>query len=163
MKCIYIYKHLSIWQPYNISVPLDLKVTCDTRLTLNIYIRLKIKPNSVRIRSLSWQMFVLPSTGFELTPLINCNTNRLALCPGLKTTRSHPLYLSLNLVFIAGQIFYLRLFIYKILQINTGTISESDIAFAKVRGLWYLRSLLTIFELYRGGQLYWWRIPEDLE
>ena len=108
-------------------------------------------------------MFVLPSTGFELTPLINCNTNRLALCPGLKTTRSHPLYLSLNLVFIAGQIFYLRLFIYKILQINTGTISESDIAFAKVRGLWYLRSLLTIFELYRGGQLYWCRIPEDLE
>jgi hypothetical protein len=27
---------LSRWQPYNISVPLDLKVTCDTRLILNI-------------------------------------------------------------------------------------------------------------------------------
>jgi hypothetical protein len=32
----YIYKHLSKWQPYNISVPLDIKVTCDTRLILNI-------------------------------------------------------------------------------------------------------------------------------
>jgi hypothetical protein len=41
-----------------------------------IYIRLKIKPNSVRIRFLSCQIFVLPSTGFELTPLIHCSTNR---------------------------------------------------------------------------------------
>jgi hypothetical protein len=31
-----LYKHLSKWQPYNISVPMDLKVTCDTRLILNI-------------------------------------------------------------------------------------------------------------------------------
>ena len=46
-----------------------------------IYIRLKIKPNNVRIRSLSRQIFVLPSTGFELTLLIHCSTNRLALCP----------------------------------------------------------------------------------
>ena len=38
---------------YAFGVPLDLKATCDTRLILNIYIRLKIKPNSVRIRSLS--------------------------------------------------------------------------------------------------------------
>jgi hypothetical protein len=34
--------------------------------TPHIHIRLKIKPNSVRIRSLSRQIFVLPSTGFEL-------------------------------------------------------------------------------------------------
>ena len=33
-----------------------------------------IKPNSVRIRFLSCQFFVLPSTGFELTPLIHCST-----------------------------------------------------------------------------------------
>ena len=47
-----------------------------------LYIRRKIKPNSVRIRFLSCQfVFVLPSTGFELKPLIHCSTNRLALCP----------------------------------------------------------------------------------
>jgi hypothetical protein len=71
----------SKWQPYNISVPLDLKVTKDTRLILNIIIRLKIKPNSVRIRFLSCQIFVLPLTGFELTPLIHCSINHLVLCP----------------------------------------------------------------------------------
>ena len=38
---------------------------------IHIYIRLKIKPNSVIIRFLSCQMFVLPSAGFELTPLIH--------------------------------------------------------------------------------------------
>ena len=38
-----------------------------------------MKPNSVRIRFLSCQIFVLPSTGFELTPLIHCSTNRLSL------------------------------------------------------------------------------------
>jgi hypothetical protein len=37
-----------------------------------IYTRLKIKPNSVRNKFLSCQIFVLPSTGFELTPLIHC-------------------------------------------------------------------------------------------
>ena len=46
-----------------------------------MHIRLKIKPNSVRIRSLSCQLFFLPSTEFELTPLIHCSTNRLALYP----------------------------------------------------------------------------------
>jgi hypothetical protein len=40
---------------------------------------LKIKPTSVRIRFVSCQFFVLPSTGFELTPLIHCSTIRLAL------------------------------------------------------------------------------------
>ena len=33
----------------------------------SIYIRLKMKPNSVRIRFVCCQIFVLPSTGFELT------------------------------------------------------------------------------------------------
>ena len=50
-------------------------------LYMYIYIRLKIKPNSVRIRFLSCQICFLPSTGFELTPLIHYSANRLALCP----------------------------------------------------------------------------------
>jgi hypothetical protein len=45
-----------------------------TQWSIYIYnIRLKIKPNSVRIRFLSCKIFVLPSTGFELTPLIVLN------------------------------------------------------------------------------------------
>ena len=52
-------------------------------LGLMIYIYLKIKSSSVRIRSFSCQICVLRSTGFELTPLIHCSTNRLVLCLSL--------------------------------------------------------------------------------
>jgi hypothetical protein len=75
----------------------------------DIYIRLKIKPNSVRIRSLSFQIFVPPSTGFEHAPLIHCSTNRLALCPVPLTTRPHPLCILL----IVAIIFHIKLFYLK--------------------------------------------------
>ena len=41
-------------------------------------------------------MFVLPSTGFEPTPLIHCSTIRLALCQAPQTTRPH-IYIAANL------------------------------------------------------------------
>ena len=47
------------------------------------------------IRFQSCQIFVLPSTGFEPTPLIHCSTIRLALRPAPQTTRPHslPIYI----------------------------------------------------------------------
>jgi hypothetical protein len=62
--------HLLIENCVNIFFVTSLSVSLHNLLDFYIYIRLKIKPNSVRIRFLSCQICVLHSTGFELTPML---------------------------------------------------------------------------------------------
>jgi hypothetical protein len=70
----------SKWQPYNISVPLDLKFTLkDTRLILNILYVWKLNQTVLELDFRAVKFFVLPLTGFEPTPLIHRSTIRLAL------------------------------------------------------------------------------------
>ena len=63
-------------------IPLDLKFTLkDTRLILNIIYVWKLNQTVLKLDFRAVKFFVLPSTGFEPTPLIHCSTIRLALRP----------------------------------------------------------------------------------
>ena len=61
----------------------------------DVYIRLKFEPSGVGIGFWSCQAFVLPSTVFELTPLMHCGTIRLVLRP-VPSTTSTPYKRSFN-------------------------------------------------------------------
>ena len=51
---------------------------------------------------------------------------------------------------------------YYALLIKKGHYGKGVI-YSYVLGLWCLTPLSTIFQLYRGGQFYWWRKPEYQE
>jgi hypothetical protein len=75
--CSSFYYNEKHWWQFQLAKPIAV-IFLFSRILMRqhcIYICLKMKPNSVRIRFLSWQIFFLPSTGFTT----NCNKQNLVI------------------------------------------------------------------------------------
>jgi hypothetical protein len=63
-----------------------------------------------------------------------------------------------------GRSYLFYLWQMSLLVVVLFSVEESEYVCAihgsMVYGLWWLTPLSTIFQLYRGGQFYWWRKPE---
>jgi hypothetical protein len=73
----------SKWQPYNISVPLDLKVTKDTRLILNIIYVWKLNQTVLELDFRAVNIVSSIDLIWTHTIMMHCSTIRLALHPAL--------------------------------------------------------------------------------
>ena len=79
----HIILYTSPWSRFELTTSVVIGTDCIGSCKSNYpTITTTTTPNwAIRTKLYTQNNFVLPSTGFELTPLIHCRTNRFALCP----------------------------------------------------------------------------------